>query len=365
MFVRKFVIPLLAIAGAGFAAWTVASQNKPITPARPVTDPASSPYVSTVSGAGIIEPSTRDIGVGAHVPGVVMQVFVKEGDVVKAGDPLFVVDDRSARSDLLIRQAAVASAQAQLAKLQQEPRAEDIPPRQARVLEQQALLEDARSQLARYEAITDKRAITEDELLRKRYAVLTGEARVKSAQADLDLVKAGAWKPDMTIAQAAVDSAIAQLEAAKVELERHTVRAPSNATVLRVNIRAGEYALAGVLATPLMTLGDVQTLHVRCDVDENDAYRLTPGARAVASLRGNSAIKTDLTFVRVDPYVIPKRSLTGDSAERVDTRVLQVIYSFKAGAMPAYVGQQVDVKIEAPARETASDNKSPSPRGAM
>ena len=45
-------------------------------------------------------------------------------------------------------------------------------------------------------------------------------------------------------------------------------------------------------------------------------------------------IHTPLHFVRFEPYVIPKESLTGDTTERVDTRVLQVIYSFDRGDMP-------------------------------
>jgi hypothetical protein len=52
--------------------------------------------------------------------------------------------------------------------------------------------------------------------------------------------------------------------------------------------------------------------------------------------------------VRVEPYVVPKRSLTGESTERVDTRVLQVLYRFDPAAMKVYVGQQVDVFVEAP-----------------
>jgi len=52
--------------------------------------------------------------------------------------------------------------------------------------------------------------------------------------------------------------------------------------------------------------------------------------------------------VRFEPYVIPKKSLTGDSTERVDTRVLQVIYSIRDGGPSVYVGQQMDVYIETP-----------------
>jgi HlyD family secretion protein len=83
------------------------------------------------------------------------------------------------------------------------------------------------------------------------------------------------------------------------------------------------------------------------DIDENDAWRVRQDAPAVATVRGNRDLKTNLRFVRIEPYVVPKKSLTGESTERVDTRVLQVLYSFDKGALPVYVGQQMDVFIEA------------------
>jgi hypothetical protein len=95
-----------------------------------------------------------------------------------------------------------------------------------------------------------------------------------------------------------------------------------------------------------MVVGNVTPLAVRVDIDENDAWRVQPGTRATAILRGNSAVSFPLTFVKFEPYVIPKRSLTGESFERVDTRVLQVVFSFDKGALPIYVGQLVDVFIE-------------------
>src|SRR4029434_10219603 len=100
----------------------------------------------------------------------------------------------------------------------------------------------------------------------------------------------------------------------------------------------------------LYVLGNIDRFDVRVDVDENDAWRVATEEprRARAYVRGNPEMSADLTFVRVEPYVIPKRSLTGESTERVDTRVLQVIYSFDRGELPVYVGQQMDVYIEAP-----------------
>ena len=107
----------------------------------------------------------------------------------------------------------------------------------------------------------------------------------------------------------------------------------------------------------LLLFGAIGRFHVRVDVDENDAWRFRRDASAVAFVRGNREIKTTLKFEWVEPYVIPKRSLTGESTERVDTRVMQVVYSFEHGALPVYLGQQMDLFIEAPLKVPADGEK--------
>lgn len=353
MFVRKYVIPLLAIVGVGLAVRVVLSSAKPVIAAPPVAPPAKSPYSSQIAGAGLVEASTRNIAIGTNVAGIVMKVHVEAGDKVKAGDPLFTIDDRQYRAELLVRQAALASAERSLAKLRASPRPEEVPPLEAKLAESASQLADAKDQLTRMEAVEDRRAVTDEDLKRRRFAVLAWESRVAEAKAQLDLVKAGAWKADLDIAQAQVDSARAQVEAIKTDLDRLVVKSPVSGEVLQLNVRQGEFAQAGPLATPLVLVGDTDTVHIRVDIDENDAWRFRPAAKATASMRGNSALKTDLAFVRVEPYVIPKKSLTGESSERVDTRVLQVLYAFKRSALPVYVGQQMDVFIEAPSPSEA------------
>ena len=116
---------------------------------------------------------------------------------------------------------------------------------------------------------------------------------------------------------------------------------------MQLKVRLGEFAPTGVLAQPFILFGGTEPMNVRVNVDENDAWRVRTSADAIGYLRGNNQIRTPLHFVRFEPYVVPKTSLTGDSAERVDTRVLQVIYSFERGKLPIYVGQQMDVYIDA------------------
>jgi HlyD family secretion protein len=345
--IRKWVLPILALLGFVFGVYTVVASNRPVIPAQPAAAPADAPFHTFVAGAGIVEASTENIAVGTPTSGVVTAIPVVLGSRVKAGDVLFQLDDRALRAELAVRKAALAAANEKLARLVALPRPEDVPPAEARVHALEGTLGDLKNQLALADALTDKRAISGEEMSRRRFAVGVATARLSEATSDLELLRAGAWKPDLEIAKADVASAEAQVHAVETDLDRLVVRAPVDGAVLQVKVRLGEFAPAGQLATPLMVIGGVDRLSVRVDVDENDAWRFRPNSAAIAFVRGNRDLHADLRYERTEPYVVPKRSLTGDSTERVDTRVLQVIYSFDPTKLPVYVGQQMDVFIDA------------------
>lgn len=340
----KYGLPLLAISGFSFAAYRVAQTSKPAEAAPPVAQPARSPFDLTIAGAGIVEARTQNIAVATRVPGVIAEVLVAVGDKVVRDTPLLRIDDSDRRAELAVRESALESARAELARLQAMPRVDDLPPLEARVKTAESELADAERQLALLEGVQDKRAVSMQELDKRRSGVLTARSRVLETKAALTRAQQGAWAPEIELARRAISSAEARVAAQQTEVERCTVRALVAGTVLAVNARPGEYAVAGPSA--LILLGDTERLHVRVDIDENDAWRFKAGRKARGVLRGNRELGTDLEFVRVDPYVIPKRSLTGESTERVDTRVLQVLFSFDPAALPVYVGQQMDVFVE-------------------
>lgn len=97
-------------------------------------------------------------------------------------------------------------------------------------------------------------------------------------------------------------------------------------------------------------MGTVAPLQMRIDIDEEDCWRFIKGSPATAFVRGNANIHFPLKFERIEPYVIPKLSFTGEVTERLDTRVLQVLYRFEKDDLPIYPGMLLDVFIEAKAR---------------
>jgi multidrug resistance efflux pump len=346
--IRKIGLPLAALGMLCFALFhVVRAQQTPPTLEPPVS-PARSPFGTGVAGAGLVEAQTENIAVGTNLPGIVTKVFARVGQKVKQGHPLFVVDDRALKAESLVKQQALESARAQLEKFQQMPRQEEVPPLEAKVREMRACLADCEHQLRRARQLFPGGGISEEERMRREMATQVARERLSKAEHDLSLMKAGAWKPDLRIAQAGVGLAQAQLKQVQTDLERLTVRALVDGEVLQVNVRPGEY-VATQAGQALVVLGNVSRLHVRVDVDEHDIPRL-PGqldrAPARAMLRGQPSQQFSLRYVRVEPYVIPKKSLTGDNTERVDTRVLQVIYTLEPGERRVYVGQQLDVYID-------------------
>lgn len=344
---RHYVIPLLAAAGVAVTAYTVMLGEKSLPVAAPVAEPAKPPFAAFIAGSGLIEASTENIGVSTDLPGVVAKVLVKVGDQVTAGQALFVLDDRQARAEVAVQEGNLRVAEASLAKLKALPRQEEVPVAAARLAEAQALAADARDQLARAEAVKGSAAFSSEETQRRRQAAAAAAARAVEAKAALDLLNAGAWRQDLAVAEAQAAAAGAELSVARTQLERLTVRAPVAGEILQVNVRPGEYLSSPGATSAPVVMGDTRVLHVRVDIDENEVWRLKPGAPAVASLRGNAEVKTGLSFVRIEPYVVPKKSLTGGSNERVDTRVLPVLYAFERQSLPVFVGQQMDVFIEA------------------
>ena len=298
---------ILPLAAAGLFAFALSSVIRPAQGrADPVIAPPATPYASSVAGVGVVEPESEVIAVATELPGVIREVFVKSGDRVEEDAPLFRLDGRAltaARAEAAASEAAAEASEAVAA----------------------VNLKDERKRLAIFEGVTDKRAISVDDLDRMRFAV---------ARADAALAQA----------KAAREAAKARLAAIDTDIARQTVTAPIAGEILSVDARPGEFATAGPLATPLMTIGATDRLHVRVEIDESDIGRFSPASKAVAVPRGANDRTFTLSFVRVEPQASPKRALAGGS-ERVDARVVEVIYALDSGAK-AIVGQRLDVFID-------------------
>jgi len=309
---RKYLLPILAICGALFGLVIVHWSQKEIPPPPILFPPAQSPYPHFIAAAGIIEASSQNISIGTPFNEIITKIHVIEGDFVKQGDILFELDTRNFDAQL---KSAIASLQ--LAKVN---------------------LHDKHKQFSFYERLKDKKAVSEQMYQQFRYAFLEAKENVRIAQADVQVTQ--------------------------TNIDRSRIRAPITGKILQVNIHVGEIApvipfisaqstwLTAANGT-LILMGSVDPLQIRVDIDEDDAWRFVAGSLAHAYVRGNRNISFPLNYLRTEPYIIPKSSFTGQTVERVDTRVLQALYQFEKQDMPIYPGQIVDIFIESKPIEEA------------
>lgn len=353
---RKWWLPAVALAALGLTTRHVVESQQALPDREPSSPPSRRPFHEALAGSGVVEARLENVAVGAPVPGVVSAVAVVEGQRVEVGDLLFRIDDRQMQAELKVREAQLAAARSTLERLKQSPRAEQIPPSEARVRRAAAELAAQRDRTERVERLVSRRAVSEEELVQQRQALAAAEEALRLAESEDALLKAGTWKPELSEAEAEVARAEALVAQTRIELERLDVRALQAGQVLQVDVRPGEFVSAPPLQ-PLMMIGDLTQLHVRVDVDEQDIPRFREGLPGLAYVRGDAAHGLPVRFVRVEPYVIPKRALTGEATERVDTRVLQAIYALEPPIDGVFVGQQVDVYLDAGAVSASAERQ--------
>jgi HlyD family secretion protein len=352
-----FTIAIIGIMG-GIVMAVISTFVTPALP--PAFKPAASPYSSAIYAEGIVESaqtSGENINIYPEVAGTVREILVAEGQQVKAGQALLRIDDsvQVATSEQLGSQAEAAKAL--LEELKAEPRKENLDVSGAQLATAEAALKTAQDALQKEQAAyeMDPRSVSKDALDSAMNAAAVAKANLEVAQKQFELTKAGAWVYDIRNQERQQHALEKGYAASRALLSKYTLRAPRDGVVLSINTIVGNYAspqgaydayTQGV--DPVITLGSSPTsLHVRSYIDEILVPRLPSGSKMKAqmSIRG-SDVKIPLEFVRVQPYVSPKIQLSNQRQERVDVRVLPVIFKIEKPAnVNLYPGELVDVYI--------------------
>jgi len=346
MKIRFIILPIISVLGIGLAVYLVYKQSRPAPTAPPSGQPTKSPFSNRVAGSGLVEPATEIMNIGTSISGTVQSVSVKEGQLVKKGDILFTIDQRDTVAQLGAAKAKLEVATRKVEQLKSMPHAEDVDRATAIVAQRQSAVNDATLRLERLNAVEDQSAISANERPTRMFEMSLTKSRLDEAKSELARMMIGTYPEDLAVAVAEAKVADADVAMLQTDLLQSDVKAPIDGTVLRVNARAGEFASAGALREGLVVMGQLTPLHIRVDVDELDAWRFDPNGKAVAMLRGGKIVEFPIEYVRTVPVVIPKRTLTGENSERIDTRVMEMIYRFTQDNPKVLPGQLLDVYID-------------------
>jgi multidrug resistance efflux pump len=285
--------------------------------------------------------------------GRVVEVKVREGQAVKAGDVLYRVDDRVRREDFDRAQNAVATA-----RIGEDRAANAGKKHEQLVAAQEQAVEAARSELdAAQIGLDRKRALYEKNNLVKEDVdaaeKLRDKARagVKGEEAKLAALKLAAndIAGDAKLAAADVLDKQKVLAKAQLALDECVVKAPADGSVLRLDLRAGDLLPPEPKAPPLIFCPAGPRV-VRAEVEQEWAGRVQEGQ--VASIEDDTANgsgpKWTGRVVRVGDWMAHRRSILPDPSQFHDIRTLECIIELDPGQAPLRIGQRVRVALSNP-----------------
>ena len=352
-----FIVSGIGLLLALVSAFIFSEQPKALPP---TFNPAANPYTKGIYAEGMIESASaqgENINIYPEVSGPVTSVLVTEGAKVKKGDVLLTIDDSVQRATTEQLQAQADAALALLEELKAQPRPENLDVAAAQVENAKATLKNAEDQLAKQEKsfALDPKSVSRDVLDNARNAEKIADTNLKVVQKQYDLTKAGAWSYDIDNQQKQYDALVKAAASSAALLAKYTIKAPSDGVVLSLQAAVGSYVSSlGAYDSytqgmnPLIVMGTPdEQLQVRAYIDEILIHSMADPSKMDAQMfvRGTDT-HIALKFERIQPYVSPKIELSDQRQERVDVRVLPVIFRFeKPKDLNLYPGQLVDVYV--------------------
>ena len=329
-------------------------------PQAPAFNPAANPYAKGIYAEGIVESyqnNGENINIYPEVPGSIIEIPVHEGQSVRKGTILLRMDDSVQRATAEQQKSQAEAAHAMLEELRAEPRKETFEVSKAQLTYAGAQLKNAQDELQKQEASYElnHKSVSKYTLDDARNAVKVAAANLKVVQKQYELTRAGAWIYDIRNQDKTYEASEKAYLSSNALLAKYTIRAPADGAILAIQAAVGSYVTPqGTYDTytqgydPVIVMGaSEEFVSVRCYVDEILIHRLAPGPQMQARMfiRGTN-VSLPLEYVRVQPYVSPKIELSNQRLERVDVRVLPIIFRFaKPKNFAVYPGQLVDVYV--------------------
>ena len=354
-----FILAVIGLAAGLVSAYLFGVETKPQPPAY---TPASNPYGKGIYANGIIESyqaNGANVNIYPEVAGRVTGILVAEGEQVQRGAPLVSLDDSVQRANAAQQKSQAEAARALLEELRAQPRRETLEVARAQVENAAAGLKSAQDQLDKLRASYgfDPGSVSRDALDNAENAVKVARTNHEVVRRQFELTRAGAWSYDIRNQESQYQALTRAYQASSALLDKYTLRASADGVILSINTAVGSYLSAqggydsytqGL--APALVMGSVQDfLVVRCYIDEILVHRLPRPAQISARMfiRGTN-LNLPLEYLRVQPYVSPKIQLSNQRTERVDVRVLPVLFRFaRPKDFILYPGQLVDVYVGA------------------
>ena len=232
-----------------------------------------------VTATGAVKPQVgAEVKVGARISGKVEKLFVTQGDKVKAGQLIAIIEHKDLQDEVDRTYANYKDALANLEKIKKVYPLK-IKAQKKKIEAVKAELEQIRRELKRYEALYKDGLISLTELERMQRDYKVKEAELESENSILSALTSE-YKKELQRAKAQVLATKNAWEEAKVKLSYAFIYAPISGVVSKVTTQQGETVVAGLNAPTFITVIDLSKLQVECYVDETDIGKIKKGQPA-------------------------------------------------------------------------------------
>ncbi len=237
------------------------------------------PMFLEISATGAVKPQVgAQVKVGARISGRVEKLFVKQGDFVKAGQLIAIIEHTDLQKEVEKNYQEHLQAQAQHEKVK-KIYPENIKAQKKIISAIKADLSQLKREKERLLALYKEGLISKNDLER-----VERDVEVKENQLAAELAKLSAleeeYNQELKRTQALVLSTKNQYEASKVKLNYAFIYSPINGYVSEVSTQQGETVVAGLNAPTFITVIDLSKLEVHCYIDETDIGKIKPGMPA-------------------------------------------------------------------------------------
>jgi HlyD family secretion protein len=352
---KKSIFAIVVAVGALVVSWSLMSaRSRAASPPVSVASASPNDGPTLIAGPGRIEPSSEDIKIGSELSGKLKSVKVEEGDAIRRGQVLAVLENDDYVAQVRSAQALVLAKEAILRKVINGARTQERAEAFSGASEAKAVLDNASSEMDRRQKLFAAGVISREELDRYAREYDVAKAKYQSALEHHSLIDDHAREEDRSVAEADLQLAQAQLQESRARYEKTLIKSPIDGTVLRKHHRNGEsVSNSSTAPDPILTIGDKQVLRVRVDVDETDVSKVRVGQKAYVTADAFGKQRFWGHVVRVGEQLGPKNVRTDEPTERVDKKILETLVELDHGAQLP-VGLRVDAFITADGSEIAS-----------
>ncbi len=269
-------VVILILAGVGAGAMSMLRAGE-VETARVVSIETREQSAVLVAGGYVV--AHHKISLSSKVMGKVAWVGVEKGDIVKKDQTLVRLEDLEYRAQVLQAQGNLAAAQARWEQLKNGSRPEEIERARAQMVQAEAAMRNAKTQLDRTVGLSRDGVVSKSDLDNAQANYDSAKANYDATAKSYELARIGNRREEIENARAQVDQARGQLDYAKTQLDATEIRSPVNGTVLDRLVETGEMVTTSFVGdrgakSSVVSLADLDDLLVELDINQNDFARV-------------------------------------------------------------------------------------------